>query len=187
MPPYFARRLWKPASTVPAPQCPLRPGAEPPCGQGRDAGRRCAQAPGSDRAAICVVAGRTRRGAGPAANVARVRLGLMPWSPQAGDLLSGKYEVEMIAEAEMGASVPSGVGSEGGRRNGGTARTPRAEFCSPNAASTSSIRCATWLRSRETPMAQVALAWVATAFVGEFAAAGCQSPRARRGQRGGLG
>ncbi|SMO51175.1 aldo/keto reductase [Paracoccus laeviglucosivorans] len=87
-------------------------------------------------------------------------LGMMPWSPLAGGLLTGKYGREKIAEAGEGATVPSGADTGEGAKERLNGANPYGGmlFTERNFDIVDTVREVA--EELEVPMVQVALAWV---------------------------
>jgi aryl-alcohol dehydrogenase-like predicted oxidoreductase len=88
-------------------------------------------------------------------------LGIMPWSPLAGGLLTGKYGREMLAEADRAAAVPDrAMSGDGEARNRLSGDNPYGGmlFTERNFGIVDAVREVAG--ELGLPMAQVALAWV---------------------------
>lgn len=88
-------------------------------------------------------------------------LGMMPWSPLAGGLLTGKYGREKLADASLGASVPNQsyeAGEQPRERLNGANPYGGMLFTERNFDIVDAVRDVA--AEVEAPMAQVALAWV---------------------------
>lgn len=88
-------------------------------------------------------------------------LGIMPWSPLAGGLLTGKYGREMLTEADRPAALPDrAMGGDGQARDRLSGDNPYGGmlFTERNFAIVDTVREVAGQLG--VPMAQVALAWV---------------------------
>lgn len=88
-------------------------------------------------------------------------LGIMPWSPLAGGLLTGKYGRDMLAQADRAAAVPDrAMDAEAGRGDRLSGDNPYGGmlFTERNFAIVDVLRKVA--AKMEVPMAQAALAWV---------------------------
>ena len=88
-------------------------------------------------------------------------LGIMPWSPLAGGLLTGKYGRDMLAQADRAAAVPDrAMDAEAGRSDRLSGDNPYGGmlFTERNFSIVDVLREVA--AEMEAPMAQVALAWV---------------------------
>lgn len=88
-------------------------------------------------------------------------LGIMPWSPLAGGLLTGKYGREMLAEADRAAAVPDrAMGGDGQTSDRLSGDNPYGGmlFTERNFGIVDAVRFVAG--ELGVPMAQVALAWV---------------------------
>lgn len=88
-------------------------------------------------------------------------LGMMPWSPLAGGLLTGKYGREKLAEASLGATVPNSAEAAGDQpreRLNGANPYGGMLFTERNFEIVDTLRKVA--HELDVPMVQVALAWV---------------------------
>ncbi len=128
------------------------------CRPHRDARARSRPAR-ADRPAIRLFADRPGRGTRNRAGGEALGLGLVPWSPLAAGLLTGKYGRDKLEAHGPPAPCPTRPTGRATAADGSTATTRSAGCCSPSATS----RWWTWCAARHRSDARwrmVALAWV---------------------------